>query len=166
MSKLQIDKLRKEHDTSAFRCGQESLDRFLDRFALPNQQAGASTTYVALSENRIVGFYSLAVGQVVYDDAPERLSKGLARHPVPVMLLARLAVDLDWQGKRIGAGLLKDALLRTLQAADIVGIRAIVVHAKNDEARRFYEHFGFFPSPTDPYHLFRLLKDIRAMVGN
>ena len=166
MSNLRIDKLRREHNTSAFHCGEDSLDRFLDRFAFPNQQAGGSTSYVALSENQIVGFYSLAVGQVVYEDAPERLSKGLASHPVPVMLLARLAVDLNWQGKRLGAGLLRDALLRTLQAADIVGIRAIVVHAKNDEARRFYEHFGFFPSPTDPYHLFRLLKDIRAMLGN
>lgn len=166
MSKLRIEKLKREHDTSTFHSGEDSLDRFLDRFAFTNQQAGASTSYVALLENRVVGFYSLAVGQVVYDDAPERLSKGLARHPVPIMLLARLAVDLNWQGKGLGAGLLKDALLRTLQAADIVGIRAIVGHAKHDEARRFYEHFGFFASPTDPYHLFRLLKDIRAMLGN
>jgi GNAT superfamily N-acetyltransferase len=82
------------------------------------------------------------------------------------MLLARLAVDRDWQGKGLGAGLLKDALLRTVQAADIVGIRALIVHAKNERARLFYEHFGFQPSPTDHYHLFRLLKDIRSMIGN
>jgi GNAT superfamily N-acetyltransferase len=163
---FRIEKLRRDHDTSTFRCGDESLDRFLDRFALTNQQAGGSTSYVALSGQSLVGFYSLAVGQIVYEDAPDRLAKGLARHPVPVMLLARLAVDLNWQGKRLGAGLLKDALLRTLQAADIVGIRAIVVHAKNDAARQFYTHFCFDPSPTDPYHLFRLMKDIRSMIGN
>ena len=165
MTALRIEKLRREHDTAAFHSGEEGLDRFLDRYALTNQQAGGSASYVALSGDRIVGFYSLAVGQVMYEDAPERLAKGLARHPVPVMLLARLAVDTDWQGKGIGSGLLKDALLRTVQAADIVGIRAVIVHAKNDGARMFYEHFGFQPSPTDPYHLFRLLKDIRAMIG-
>jgi GNAT superfamily N-acetyltransferase len=165
LTALRIEKLRREHDTSVFSSGEESLDRFLDRHAFTNQQAGGSTTYIALSGDRIVGFHSLAVGQVLYEDAPERLAKGLARHPVPVMLLARLAVDRDWQGKGLGAGLLKDALLRTVQAADIVGIRALIVHAKNDRARLLYEHFGFQPSPTDPYHLFRLLKDIRSMIG-
>ncbi len=165
MTSLRIEKLQRKHDTSAFHSGEEPLDRFLDRYAFSNQQAGGSTTYVALAVDRVVGFYSLAVGQVSYEDAPERLAKGLARHPVPVMLLARLAVDLDWQGKHLGAGLLKDALLRTAQTADIVGVRALIVHAKNERARAFYEHFGFQPSPTDPYHLFRLLKDIRAMIG-
>jgi GNAT superfamily N-acetyltransferase len=166
LTSLRIEKLRREHDISAFHSGEEQLDRFLDRYAFSNLRAGGSTTYVALAGDRIVGFYSLAVGQVSYEDAPERLVQGIARHPVPVMLLARLAVDLDWQGQRLGAGLLRDALSRTLQAADIVGIRALIVHAKNERARAFYEHFGFQPSPTDPYHLFRLLKDIRAMVGN
>jgi predicted N-acetyltransferase YhbS len=80
------------------------------------------------------------------------------------MLLARLAVSIAWQGKRIGSGLLKDAMLRTLQAADIAGIRAFAVHAKDDEAKAFYEHFDFVSSPSDPYHLFRLLKDIRALL--
>ena len=102
------------------------------------------------------------VGQVEHIAAPERLTKGLARHPVPIMLLARLAVAISWQGKGLGSGLLKDAMLRTLQAADIAGIRAFAVHAKDDEARSFYQHFDFVPSPSDPYHLFRLLKDIWA----
>jgi len=115
-------------------------------------------------EQEIVGYYTLVVGQVEYNEAPERLTKGLARHPVPIMLLARLAVSISWQGKNIGAGLLKDAMLRTLQAADIAGIRAFAVHAKDDEAKAFYEHFDFIPSPSDPYHLFRLLKDIRALL--
>jgi GNAT superfamily N-acetyltransferase len=86
------------------------------------------------------------------------------RYPVPIMLLARLAIDTAWQGEGFGSGLLKDAMLRTLQAADIAGIRAFAVHAKDDAARAFYQHFDFIPSPTDPYHLFRLLKDIRSLL--
>jgi GNAT superfamily N-acetyltransferase len=97
------------------------------------------------------------------DDAPEQLKKGLARHSVPLMLLVQLAVSWTCQGKVVGAGLLKDAIQRTLQATDIVGIRAVATHAKNNTARTFYEHFGFFPSPTDPIHLFVLTKDLRRM---
>ena len=129
-----------------------------------NQQAGASQTYLALADKEIVGYYTLVVGQVEYTDAPARLTKGLARHPVPIMLLARLAVSKSWQGKKLGAGLLKDAMLRTLAAAEIAGIRAFAVHVKDDEARRFYEHFDFVASPSDPNHLFRLLKDIRGLL--
>lgn len=99
-----------------------------------------------------------------YEDAPERLTKGLARHPVPIMLLARLAVAVTWQGRGIGAGLLKDAMRLTLQAAEIGGIRAFAVHAKDDDARRFYAHFGFAPSPSDPLHLFLLIKDLRPLL--
>lgn len=162
MASLRIEKLNRGHAIEAFDCGLEPLNRFLTRFALQSQQAGASQTYVILVDDLIAGYYTLAVGQVEYNDAPERLTKGLARHPVPIMLLARLAVSIASQGKSIGAGLLKDAMLRTLQAADIAGIRAFAVHAKDDEAKAFYEHFDFIASPTDPYHLFRLLKDIRA----
>ena len=97
-----------------------------------------------------------------YDGAPERLKKGLARHAVPIMLLARLVIATHWQGKGFGSGLLKDAMLRTLQAAGIAGIRAFAVHAKDDEAKAFYERFDFIASPSDPYHLFRPLKDTRA----
>jgi GNAT superfamily N-acetyltransferase len=159
---LKIEKLQRGHEIDQFDCGREALNRFLVRYALQNQQAGASQTYVALAGDAVVGYYTLVVGQVEYDAAPERLTKGLARHPVPIMLLARLAVAASWQGKGLGAGMLKDAMQRTLQAADIAGIRAFAVHAKDDEARAFYEHFGFSPLPSDPYHLFRLLKDIRA----
>jgi GNAT superfamily N-acetyltransferase len=105
----------------------------------------------------------LVVGEVSYDDAPERLKKGLALHPVPLMLLARLAVSRRWQGKGVGAGLLKDAIQRTLQVADIVGIRAIATHAKNGTVHAFYEHFGFIQSPTDPLHLFVLIRDLRLL---
>jgi predicted N-acetyltransferase YhbS len=113
----------------------------------------------------VIGYYSLAVGQIEYINAPERLRKGLARHPVPIMLLARLAVDKSWQKKGVGRALLRDAVLRTLQAAEIAGIRALAVHAKDDAARRYYEQFDFEASPADPLHLLVLLKDLRKRVG-
>jgi GNAT superfamily N-acetyltransferase len=159
---LRIEKLQRGHDLDTFDCGREALNRFLIRYAYQNQQAGVSQTYVALADNEVAGYYTLVVGQVEYSDAPERMTKGLARHPVPIMLLARLAIAAPWQGKSLGGGLLKDAMLRTLQAADIAGIRAFAVHAKDDTAKSFYERFDFVASPSDPYHLFRLLKDIRA----
>ncbi len=161
---LRIEKLHSGHALDDFDCGRQALNRFLIRYALQSQQASASQTYVAMAGAEVVGYYTLVVGQVEYDGAPERLKKGLARHPVPIMLLARLAIATNWQGKGLGAGLLKDAMLRTLQAADIAGIRAFAVHAKDDEARAFYERFDFIASPSDPYHLFRLVKDIRAML--
>jgi GNAT superfamily N-acetyltransferase len=161
---LRIEKLQRGHAVEGFDCGSEALNRFLIRHALQNEQAGASRTYVALDDTEIAGYYTLVVGQVEHAAAPERLKKGLARHPVPIMLLARLAIATHWQGKGLGSGLLKDAMLRTLRAADIAGIRAFAVHAKDDAARAFYERFDFVASPSDPYHLFRLLKDIRAIV--
>ncbi|NJM74511.1 MAG: GNAT family N-acetyltransferase [Acaryochloridaceae cyanobacterium RU_4_10] len=163
MTVLSIEKLDRRHAVEQFDCGEESLNRFLIQFAYSNQQANASKTYVGLADNDIIGFYTLVVGEVSYDDAPAPFSIALARHPVPLMLLARLAVSRTWQGKGVGAGLLKDAMQRTLQAADIVSIRAITTHAKNDTVRAFYEHFGFIQSPTDPLHLFVLTKDLRRM---
>ena len=161
MTGFRIEKLRRDHPVDSFTCGRDELDRFLIRYALGNQQANASQTYIGLHDQEVIGFYSLVVGEVAFGDAPERLTKGLARHPVPVMLLARLAVSTPWQGRKIGSGLLKDAMLRTLQAADIGGIRAFAVHAKDEPAKQFYERFGFVPSPTDPLHLYRLIKDLR-----
>jgi len=160
-----IEKLRRDHVLEVFDCGQLDLNAWLVKHALQNQGASAAQTYVGLVNDAVVGYYSLAAGQVEFADAPERLRKGLARHPVPIMLLARLAVDKDWQGKGIGRALLRDAVLRTLQAADIAGIRALAVHAKNDKARQYYEQFDFIPSPSDPLHLFVLLKDLRKSIG-
>ncbi len=160
-----IEKLRPDHTLESFDCGREELNRYLVRYALQNQMAGAAQTYIGLVGEDIAGYYSLAVGHVVLVDAPLRLSKGLAKHPVPIMLLARLAIDRRWQGQGVGKSLLRDALQRTLQAADIAGIRAFAVHAKDEEARRFYEHFNFMPSPTDPMHLFVLLKDVRRILS-
>ena len=163
MTQFRVEKLGRHHAVDPFDCGEEPLNRFLIRFALANQQANASQTYVGLADAAVIGFYTLAVGEVRYDEAPARLTKGMARHPVPLMLLARLAVRKDWQGKGAGAGLLRDAVLRTLQAADIAGIRALAVHAKNDKARSFYQRFDFVQSPTDPLHLFALIKDLRRL---
>ena len=160
-----ITRLGPDHDTSTFDCGDEALNRFLKRYALGNQRADSSRTYVACRGHVVVAYYSLAVGAVQWDEVPGRVKKGLARHPVPVMLLARLAVDRREQGSGIGKGLLKDAVLRTLQAADIAGIRAILVHAKNAGVRQWYERFDFEPGPTDPLHLFLMIKDTRLLIG-
>lgn len=160
-----IEKLRRDHAVDDFDCGRDQLNKYLQRFAWQNQQAGASQTYVGVVDDAIIGFHTLAAAQVMYDDAPQRLAKGLARHPVPVILLARLAVDGRWHNQGVGKALLKDAMLRTLQAADIAGIRALAVHAKDDAAKRFYEHFDFVPSPSDPMHMFVLLKDVRRLVS-
>lgn len=156
-----IQKLERAHTVGSFDCGSEALNRYIIRFALTNQSSGSAQTYVATLGEKVIGYYSLAVGAVAHAEAPPRIVKGLAHHPVPVMLLARLAVDNSAKGKGLGAALLLDALARTLQAADIAGIRAVIVHAKDDNARRFYAHFDFDPSPTDPYHLYLLIKDLR-----
>jgi len=160
-----VEKLRRNHAAESFDCGRQQLNQYLLRYAWQNQQAGAAQTYVGVAGNAIIGFHTLAAGEVKYDDAPERLTKGLARHPVPIILLARLAVDLRWQDQGVGKALLRDAMQRTLQAADIAGVRAIAVHAKDEEAKRFYEHFDFVPSPTDPMHLFVPLKDLRRPIS-
>ena len=158
-----IEKLQPHHAVEAFDCGHEVLKRFLQKHAVQNQFSGGSQTYVGLVDNIVVGYYALAVGSVEQDNAPERVKKGLAKHSIPIMLLARLAVDLHWQKQGVGAALLKDATLRTLQAADIAGIRALVVHAKDNVAKKFYERFDFLPSPSDALHLFILLKDVRKI---
>ena len=163
--RLRIEKLHRAHPVEDFSCGSPELDRFLVRHALQAQQAGSSLTYVGLSESSVIGFYSLVVGEARRAEAPERVAKGMPRHPIPLMVLARLAVRSDWQGRGVGAGLLRDALERTMNAADIAGIRALAVHAKDESAAAFYQHFGFVPSPTDARHLFMLIKDIRAAAG-
>lgn len=162
---LHIEKLRRDHELETFDCGKEPLNRFLIRFALQSQLANSSQTYLALSGSEAVGFYTLVFGEVTFEDAPERLRKGVARHPIPLMVLARLAVSVRWAGKGIGSGLLKDAMARTLEAADIAGLRAFAVHAKDEEARSFYQRYDFIESPSDPMHLFVLLKDVRGLIA-
>jgi GNAT superfamily N-acetyltransferase len=157
--------LTKDHDRNSFDCGVSPLNDYLKKYALQNQKKDAARTYVATRGNRIVGYYTLAYGSVSLDEAPQSVKSGLPRHPIPVILLARLAVDSTEQGRGLGASLLKDALLRTIQAAEIAGLRAMLVHAKDDSAKRFYEKFGFEPSPIDAYHLFLRLSGILTSFG-
>jgi GNAT superfamily N-acetyltransferase len=160
-----IEKLRREHLLDHFDCGKEDLNRALIRQVWNNQQAHSAQTYVLVKDLRVLGYYSLAAGSVSHDEATERVKKGLARHPIPVILLARLAVDVSIRGKGVGSALLKDALLRTAQAAETIDARALLVHAKVDKARAFYEHFAFEASRSDPYHLLLIMKDLLAIVA-
>ena len=160
-----IRKLSATDQVDGFDYVQPALNQFLQRQALNNQRANSAQTYVCCENGRVLGFYSLTVGSVDHEDAPERVVKGLARHPVPVMLLARLAVDQRFQRRGMGAALLKDALRRTMQAAGIAGIRAVLVHAKDDSAQQWYRGFDFKSSPTDPYHLYLLLKDLKLVLS-
>lgn len=160
-----IEKLTKAHGLSSFDCGTASLNEWLQRFAWQNQQADAAKVYVAhRRDDVVVGYHSLTASSVRRDDAPARVAKGLANHPIGVALLGRLAVDLGQKGKGLGRALLLDALMRTSQAADTIGIRALLVHAIDEGARRFYLHFNFEPAPVDPMHLMLLMKDLRALV--
>ncbi len=154
--------LNAKHELSAFDCGVPALNNYLNKFALQNQQSQSARTYVATRGECVVGYYTLAAASARREETPPRVAKGLAAHPVPVILLARLAVDAGEKGKGLGTGLLKDALLRAVQAADIVGCRAVMVHAKDEGASAFYRRFGFEPSPSDPFRLFLLMKDVKA----
>ncbi len=160
--KPRVEKLDATHNVTGFDCGVESLNTFLYSYALANQRSGSSVTYLALIGQSVTGYYSLVVGEAEFGGAPERLSKGLPRFPIPVMILARLAVDLRFRGRGIGRSLLRDAMWRTIAAAEIAGIRGAVVHAKDERAAEFYARFGFMPFPQSPLSLYRLLKDIRA----
>ena len=153
--------IRPDDDVANFDSGNPALDGWLRARALRNEHDDASRTYVVTSGPRVVGYYSLAAAAVPHAGATGRSRRNMP-DPIPAMLLARLAVDLGHQGKQLGANLLRDAIRRTLAAADIVGIRVLLVHAADERARRFYEHFDFDASPTDALHLMLLLKDARA----
>ena len=157
--------IAKAHDLQAFDCGVPALNDYLKKYALLNHQSRSARTYVATRGARVIGYYTLAAGSVARSRVPSRVAKGLGQYPVPVILLARLAVDHTEKGKGLGKGLLKDALLRIMQAADIVGSRAVPVHAKDPEAAAFYREFGFEASPVDDSHLFLLMKDLRKIVS-
>ena len=156
--------LDRSHDCSSFDCGKDPLNVFLKSFALTNQKGGSARTYVTLAKERIVGYYSLAPAGVEPSETPERVRQGQPRHPVPCILLARLAIDRSAQGKGLGKFLFRDGLLRALNAHEQIGGRALLVHAIDDEAKAFYSKFGMLPSPTHPMHLFLLFKDIRQML--
>jgi GNAT superfamily N-acetyltransferase len=156
--------LEKGHDLSRLDCGAQSLNDYLRKYAYLNHQNRSARTYVAARGDWVVGYYTLAAGSVSREETPQRVGQGLARYPVSITLLARLAVDLGEQGRGLGAALLKDAVLRTAQAAEIVGSRALLIHAKDDRARAFYRKFGFEPSPINDLHLYLLMKDIASVI--
>lgn len=157
-----VEKLLKTHDFSAFDCGNESLNTWLKRFALANLHSDSAQTFVVHRGGVVVGYYSLTAGSVRPEEAPARVAEGLAKHPIGVILLARIAVDKSEQGNGLGKALLKDALLRIIAAADTVGARAVLVHAIDEQARKFYGHFGFGRSPIDEFELMLLMKYLRA----
>lgn len=153
--------LSTHHIFDDFDCGHDALNDWLKHRALKNEASGASRTYVVRHQSHVVAYYTLATGAVECARAPGRVRRNVP-DPIPVMVLGRLAVHRTWQRKGLGRDLLGDAIRRTLQAADIAGIRAFVVHALSDEANRFYERFGFQASPTDPMDLMMTLKDANA----
>jgi GNAT superfamily N-acetyltransferase len=156
--------LSEEHDVSSFGCGIEALDTFLKSHALQNQRNNSARTFVSTRTGtlEVVGFYSLCAASVDFEQTPERIRKGLARHEVPLVLLARLAVDESCKGQGLGASLLKDAFLRFMKAQDAIGARALLAHAKDDSAKAFYEKWGFVSTEGLPYHLYILTKQIKA----
>ena len=154
------------HFLDSFDCENEALNDYLKKFALMNNRSGSARTFVACRKDEVVGYYSLSAGSIAKrGEAPPRVTKGLARHPIPIILLARLAVNKSEWGSGIGKGLLLDSLLRITGASDAIGVRAVLVEAKDEKAKAFYEHFGFEPSPVDKYHLYLLIKDIKKTFG-
>jgi ribosomal protein S18 acetylase RimI-like enzyme len=154
------------HRAEDFRCGVESLDAWLRKHALQSHRSGGSRVFVTTeTDPDVAGYYALAAGAVMSRDSPARLARGLASNqPVPVVLLGRLAVDVRHQGRHLGRSLLLDAITRVLQAGELIGIRALLVHAVDERARGWYGQFGFERSPTHPLHLILLIKDLRATV--
>jgi GNAT superfamily N-acetyltransferase len=155
--------LDNEHRINGFECGVGSLDVWLVKHARAAVGAGSARTYVVVDseQERAVGYHALSVASIEHREVTDRARKGMPRNPIPAMLLARLGVDKTVQGKGIGAFLLRDAMGRAVSVAEQAGIRLLLVHAVNDEARSFYEHFGFEVSPSDPMNLQLLIKDIR-----
>ena len=157
------EKLSPDHDLSQFQCGEPTLDDWLKKRALLNEESGASRTYVVCMGRQVVAYYAVAAGAVAHVDAPGRVRRNMP-DPVPVMVIGRLAIDHSIQGQGTGPALLRDAILRTLQAAEIAGIRAILVHAVSERAKRFYERWGFIPSPVEPLTLMITVAEARKAV--
>lgn len=152
--------LTADHDTAGFESNEPTLDDWLKRRAMKSQKSGAARTYVVTSDKKVIGYYSLAVGSVSRTVSIGKVSRNMPE-PIPILLLARLAVDNAWHGRGLGRSLLRDAVLRALQAAEIVGIRALLVHAISEDAKRFYQYFGFQPSTIEAMTLMATLPDLR-----
>ena len=157
-----------EHELDGFDCGSDAQSDWLRRYARQAQAAGTSRVYVVTlpGSKTVVGYYALAAGSVEPTDAPDRLFKGAGRYPAPVVLMTRLGVDRTAQGLGLGRSLVIDALSRVVQAADVIGVRALLIHAESEKARQFYLRLAEFESsPTDPLHLILLMKDLRAALS-
>lgn len=163
---MDIRPLDRHIDRTSFDCEVAPLNDYLQRYALQNQKKDAARTYVAVdAESKIVGYYTLVFGSVSTDDATPDVAAGLGHYPIPIILIARLAVDVSMKGKGLGGQLLRDALLRSLQASDIAGLRAVLVHAKDDGAKQFYQRYGFVESPLDELQLFLRISEIRESIA-
>jgi predicted N-acetyltransferase YhbS len=158
---LTLAPLTAQHRLAEFDSGKPALNEWLLRHAAQAQASGSARTFVALDGQRVAGYFSLTVGQVVTTDVAERVRKGMGSYPIPVVILARLAVSVQDQGRGIGAGLLQEAIVRTLQLAEIAGVRALLTHPIDEQAARFYRRFGFEASPIREQQLLLLLKDAR-----
>lgn len=152
------------HDIEAFSSGVESLDTWLKRRAIKNQATGASRTFVACEDRRVIAYYALASSAIIVDDASGLFSRNMP-NPIPVVVLGRLAVDRSLHGKGLGRALVRDAGIRVIQAADTIGIRGIIVRALSLEAKAFYEQVGFDPSPLDPMLLMITLADLNSSLN-
>ena len=153
-----------QHRLEGFDCGKPALNDWLLRHARQAQGSGSAKTFVVVDEDRVAGYFSLTVGQIDTLDAPERIRKGMGQYPLPVVILARLAVSTTDQGRGIGVGLLQDAIRRTMLIAEHAGIRAMLTHPIDEDATRFYTRFGFIASPLREQQLLLLLKDARRWV--
>lgn len=160
-----VEKLSDSHALDAFDCGKPALDEWLRRCARQASREASAQTYVVHRDGAVVGYYAVCAGSVRREEASPRVGKGQANRPIPVIILARLAVDRRERGTGLGKALLKDALVRIASAADVVAARAVLVHAIDAEARAFYEHFGFEPTPVDPLQLLLLMKDLRRSLA-
>jgi predicted N-acetyltransferase YhbS len=147
-----------------FECGEAALDDWLKRRALNSHNSGAARVHVVTRDGTVVGYYALSTIAIVHNAVPGKVRRNMP-DPVPGILLGRLAVDVKAAGTGLGGALLRDAILRTVQAADSIGVRALFVHALHDQAAAFYARHEFEPSLTDPHHLFLLIKDARAALG-
>jgi len=153
-----------QHRLEGFDCGKPALNDWLLRHARQAQGSGSAKTFVVVDDDRVAGYFSLTVGQIDTLDAPERIRKGMGQYPLPVVILARLAVSTTDQGRGIGVGLLQDAIRRTMLIAEHAGIRAMLTHPIDEDATRFYTRFGFIASPLREQQLLLLLKDARRWV--
>ncbi len=153
-----------QHRLEGFDCGKPALNDWLLRHARQAQGSGSAKTFVVVDDDRVAGYFSLTVGQIDTLDAPERIRKGMGQYPLPVVILARLAVSTTDQGRGIGIGLLQEAIRRTMLIAEHAGIRAMLTHPIDEDATRFYTRFGFIASPLREQQLLLLLKDARRWV--